>query len=142
VSWSREPRYCAAFRGHAQSVITTGDLVVNLDAKIVEVGGQRVHLTGGIPDAELLSQGHHAHEEMFLNHLDGGMDEPELKIIDAFIASLCRSRRRFWSPNCETVGVAARARAGRYSVALEPAPGRSDCSTGTRLRPGFLRLCG
>src|SRR5450756_3099916 len=33
-------------KGHAQSVIQTGDLVVNLDTKMVEVGGQRVHLTG------------------------------------------------------------------------------------------------
>src|SRR6202158_4450357 len=33
-------------KGHAQSVIQTGDLVVNLDTKTVEVGGQRVHLTG------------------------------------------------------------------------------------------------
>ncbi|HBF99659.1 MAG TPA: DNA-binding response regulator, partial [Alphaproteobacteria bacterium] len=33
-------------QGHAQSVITTGKLTVNLDAKTVEVDGQRVHLTG------------------------------------------------------------------------------------------------
>jgi two-component system cell cycle response regulator CtrA len=33
-------------KGHAQSIITTGELIVNLDAKTVEVGGQQVHLTG------------------------------------------------------------------------------------------------
>ena len=33
-------------KGHAQSVITTGDLIVNLDQKTVEVSGSRVHLTG------------------------------------------------------------------------------------------------
>ncbi len=33
-------------KGHAQSVINTGDLVVNLDQKTVEVNGARVHLTG------------------------------------------------------------------------------------------------
>src|SRR2546429_7085799 len=33
-------------KGHAQSVINTGDLVVNLDTKTVEVNGARVHLTG------------------------------------------------------------------------------------------------
>src|ERR1700730_3781550 len=33
-------------KGHAQSVIQTGDLVVNLDAKTAEVNGARVHLTG------------------------------------------------------------------------------------------------
>ena len=33
-------------RGHAQSVVTIGDLVVNLDEKSVEAGGARVNLTG------------------------------------------------------------------------------------------------
>ena len=33
-------------KGHAQSVVQTGDLIVNLDTKTVEVGGARVHLTG------------------------------------------------------------------------------------------------
>lgn len=33
-------------KGHSQSVIRTGKLAVNLDAKTVEVDGARVHLTG------------------------------------------------------------------------------------------------
>ena len=33
-------------KGHSQSVIRTGKLAVNLDAKTVEVDGSRVHLTG------------------------------------------------------------------------------------------------
>ena len=33
-------------KGHAQSIIQTGDLVVKLDTKTVEVNGVRVHLTG------------------------------------------------------------------------------------------------
>ncbi|HPE32665.1 MAG TPA: response regulator transcription factor, partial [Parvularculaceae bacterium] len=75
-------------KGHSQSVITTGDLIVNLDAKTVEVAGQRVHLTGKeYQMLELLSlrKGTTLTKEMFLNHLYGGMDEPELKIIDVFI---------------------------------------------------------
>src|SRR5512139_2369447 len=78
-------------KGHAQSVITTGDLIVNLDQKTVEVGGQRVHLTGKeYQMLELLSlrKGTTLTKEMFLNHLYGGMDEPELKIIDVFICKL------------------------------------------------------
>src|SRR3979409_272187 len=55
-------------KGHAQSVIQAGDLVVNLDTKTVEVNQARVRLTG--------------------NDLFGGMDEPELKIIDVFICKL------------------------------------------------------
>jgi len=78
-------------KGHAQSVITTGDLVVNLDAKTVEIAGHPVHLTGKeYQMLELLSlrKGTTLTKEMFLNHLYGGMDEPELKIIDVFICKL------------------------------------------------------
>jgi two-component system, cell cycle response regulator CtrA len=78
-------------KGHAQSVVQTGDLVVNLDAKTVEVGGARVHLTGKeYQILELLSlrKGTTLTKEMFLNNLYGGMDEPEIKIIDVFICKL------------------------------------------------------
>ena len=78
-------------KGHAQSIIKTGDIGVNLDAKTVEVDGHRVHLTGKeYQMLELLSlrKGNTLTEEMFLNHLYGGMDEPELKIIDVFICKL------------------------------------------------------
>lgn len=78
-------------KGHAQSVISTGDILVNLDAKTVEVNGSRVHLTGKeYQMLELLSlrKGTTLTKEMFLNHLYGGMDEPELKIIDVFICKL------------------------------------------------------
>ena len=78
-------------KGHAQSVIRTGDILVNLDAKTVVVGGMRVHLTGKeYQMLELLSlrKGTTLTKEMFLNHLYGGMDEPELKIIDVFICKL------------------------------------------------------
>ena len=78
-------------KGHAQSVIQTGKVAVNLDAKTVEVDGKTVHLTGKeYQMLELLSlrKGTTLTKEMFLNHLYGGMDEPELKIIDVFICKL------------------------------------------------------
>ena len=78
-------------KGHAQSVIKTGRVQVNLDTKTVEVGGEPVHLTGKeYQMLELLSlrKGTTLTKEMFLNHLYGGMDEPELKIIDVFICKL------------------------------------------------------
>ncbi|SQF96269.1 response regulator transcription factor CtrA [Bartonella quintana] len=78
-------------KGHAQSIIVTGDLTVNLDAKTVEVAGRPVHLTSKeYQMLELLSlrKGTTLTKEMFLNHLYGGMDEPELKIIDVFICKL------------------------------------------------------
>ncbi|MFS4583237.1 response regulator transcription factor CtrA [Phaeobacter sp. C3_T13_0] len=78
-------------KGHSQSIINTGKISVNLDAKTVEVGGKAVHLTGKeYQMLELLSlrKGTTLTKEMFLNHLYGGMDEPELKIIDVFICKL------------------------------------------------------
>ncbi|AXX98016.1 response regulator transcription factor CtrA [Profundibacter amoris] len=78
-------------KGHSQSIIHTGKIGVNLDAKTVEVDNKPVHLTGKeYQMLELLSlrKGTTLTKEMFLNHLYGGMDEPELKIIDVFICKL------------------------------------------------------
>jgi two-component system cell cycle response regulator CtrA len=78
-------------KGHAQSVIQTGDLVVNLDTKSAAFGGKRIYLTGKeYQMLEILSlrKGVTVSKDMFLNHLYGGMDEPELKIIDVFICKL------------------------------------------------------
>jgi two-component system cell cycle response regulator CtrA len=78
-------------QGHAQTLIKTGDITVNLDAKTVEVNGARVPLTGKeYQMLELLSlrKGATLTKEMFLNHLYSGRDEPELKIIDVFICKL------------------------------------------------------
>ena len=78
-------------KGHSQSIIKTGDIEVHLDGKTVEVRGNTVHLTGKeYQILELLSlrKGTTLTKEMFLNHLYGGMDEPELKIIDVFICKL------------------------------------------------------
>ena len=84
-------------KGHSQSIIETGRLAVNLDARTVEVDGQPIHLTGkeyGILELLSLRKGTTLTKEMFLNHLYGGMDEPELKIIDVFI---CKLRKKLAS---------------------------------------------
>jgi two-component system, cell cycle response regulator CtrA len=81
-------------KGHAQPVIQTGELVIDLDTRTVEVSGNRVHLTvKEYQMLELLSlrKGTPLTKEMFLYHLYGGMDEPEPKIIDVFI---CKLRRK------------------------------------------------
>ncbi len=78
-------------KGHADSIIQTGKLKVNLDARTVEVNNQPLHLTGkeyGILDLLSLRKGATLTKEMFLNHLYGGMDEPEIKIIDVFVCKL------------------------------------------------------
>ena len=61
-------------KGHAQSVITTGDLIVNLDQKTVEVSGSRVHLTGKeyqMLELALAAQGHDADQ--------GDVPQPSLR---------------------------------------------------------------
>ncbi len=81
-------------KGHAQPVIQTGELAINLDTRTVEVSGNRLHLTAKeYQILELLSlrKGIPLTKEMFLNHLYTGMDEPEPKIIDVFI---CKLRRK------------------------------------------------
>ena len=64
---------------------------INLDSRTVEVDGDMVHLTGkeyGILELMALRKGTTLTKEAFLNHLYGGMDEPEVKIIDVFICKL------------------------------------------------------
>src|SRR5262249_24777726 len=95
-------------KGHAQSVIETGNLRVNLDTKTVEVNGQRVHLTSKeyqMLDLLWLRKGTRLTKQMFLTHLLGGRDEPALKIIDAF---RCKPRKKLQAatggqPHIETV---------------------------------------
>ena len=107
-------------RGHAESVIRTGRLAVNLDSRTAEVDEQMLHLTGKeYQILELLSirKGTTLTKEMFLNHLYGGIDEPEVKIIDVFI---CKLRKKLnnatgGSNYIETVW-------GRGYVLRDPAP--------------------
>lgn len=78
-------------KGHSDSVIRTGRLTVNLDTRMVEIDAHPLHLTGkeyGILELLSLRKGTTLTKEMFLNHLYGGMDEPELKIIDVFVCKL------------------------------------------------------
>jgi two-component system cell cycle response regulator CtrA len=78
-------------KGHAQSVIQTGDLEVNFDSKTAEVNGSRVHLTGReYQILELLSlrNGKTVSKEIFLENLYSGEEEREIKIIDVFICKL------------------------------------------------------
>jgi two-component system cell cycle response regulator CtrA len=84
-------------KGHSQSIISAGRLSVNLDTRTVEIDGQPVHLTGkeyAILELLALRKGTTLTKEMFLNHLYGGIDEPELKIIDVFV---CKLRKKLSS---------------------------------------------
>jgi two-component system cell cycle response regulator CtrA len=109
-------------KGHSQSIIKTGKLTINLDTRTVESNGAPIHLTGkeyGILELLSLRKGTTLTKEMFLNHLYGGIDEPELKIIDVFV---CKLRKKL-STAClgenyiETVW-------GRGYVLRDPATGK------------------
>lgn len=78
-------------KGHAESIVRTGRMAINLQARTVEIDGRLIRLTGkeyGILELLSLRKGATLTKEMFLNHLYGGIDEPELKIIDVFICKL------------------------------------------------------
>lgn len=94
-------------QGHSQSTISTGKVTVNLDSRTVDVEGKPLHLTGkeyGIIELLSLRKGTTLTKEMFLNHLYGGMDEPEVKIIDVFICKLRKKIEQMTGENyIETV---------------------------------------
>jgi two-component system cell cycle response regulator CtrA len=78
-------------QGYAEPVVRCGDLTIKVEAKQAEIAGKVVNLTGKeyqMLDLLATRQGHTITKEMFLNHLYGGMDEPEMKIIDVFICKL------------------------------------------------------
>jgi two-component system cell cycle response regulator CtrA len=84
-------------KGHAQSVINTDNLCINLDSKTIQIDGARVHVTRKeyqMLELLALRKGTTLTKEMFLSHLYGGLDEPEVKIVDVFI---CKLRKKLSS---------------------------------------------
>jgi two-component system cell cycle response regulator CtrA len=78
-------------KGYSQPLLKIGGLQLNLDSRDVLVDGKQVHLTGkeyAILELLVLRKGMVLTKEAFLNHLYGGIDEPEMKIIDVFICKL------------------------------------------------------
>lgn len=88
--------------GHAQNVLQFGDLTLNLTARDVSVGDTRVELTSKeyqMFELLCLRKGNVVSKESFLDHLYGGMDEPEMKIIDVFI---CKLRKKIEKSDAST----------------------------------------
>ena len=78
-------------KGFAQPTLSVGPLTLNLASREVLVDGAPVHLTGkeyAVLELLTLRKGTVLTKEAFLNHLYGGLDEPEVKIIDVFICKL------------------------------------------------------
>src|SRR5918993_909733 len=80
-----------------------GELTLNLGSREVTVAGTPIHLTGkeyAILELLVLRKGMVLTKEAFLNHLYGGMDEPEVKIIDVFI---CKLRKKLAQAGADNV---------------------------------------
>jgi two-component system cell cycle response regulator CtrA len=94
-------------KGHAQSLLEIGALSLDTRAKGLQVNGKPIHLTGkeyGMLELLALRKGNVLTKEVFLNHLYGGMDEPEIKIIDVFICKLRKKLKLAGAGDCiETV---------------------------------------
>ncbi len=77
--------------GYAQSVVTVGDLVINLDANTVEIAGKGVHLTRKeyrLLELLVLKKEGPVSKESIMSQIYGGIDEPGAKIIDVFVSKL------------------------------------------------------
>ncbi|MCQ8279941.1 response regulator transcription factor [Acetobacteraceae bacterium KSS8] len=78
-------------KGYSAPIVQVGPLELNLDSRSVTVDSRPVHLTGkeySILELLVLRKGVVLTKDAFLNHLYGGMDEPEMKIIDVFVCKL------------------------------------------------------
>ncbi|WP_424814247.1 response regulator transcription factor [Roseococcus sp. YIM B11640] len=90
-------------KGFSQPRIQLGALSLDLGAKEVAVQGRAVHLTGkeyAILELLLMRRGSVLSKENFLDHLYGGMDEPDSKIIDVFV---CKLRKKLQQAGAENV---------------------------------------
>ena len=107
-------------------MVQVGRLSVNLETRTAEVDAQALHLTGkeyGILELLAMRRGNTLTKDQFLNHLYGGMDEPELKIIDVFI---CKLRKKIAkATGGETYVETVWGRGYRLCDASEAAPARS-----------------
>ncbi|WP_376088350.1 response regulator transcription factor CtrA [Roseomonas sp. CCTCC AB2023176] len=104
-------------KGISHPSVCIGRLTLDLGAREATVAGRPVHLTGkeyAILELLALRKGMVLTKEAFLNHLYGGMDEPEAKIIDVFI---CKLRKKLLQAGCdELIGTVW----GRGYVLREP----------------------
>lgn len=76
----------------SEAVVSIGkQLTVNLDSRIVLVNDTPISLTSkeySLLELLVIRKGTVLTKEMFLNHIYGGINEPNLKIIDVFVCKL------------------------------------------------------
>ena len=90
-------------RGFCKSVINIGDLSLDIENREARVNDITIHLTGkeyAVLELLIMRKGIVQTKEAFLNHLYGGLDEPEIKIIDVFI---CKLRKKLSKYNISNI---------------------------------------
>jgi two-component system cell cycle response regulator CtrA len=78
-------------KGNATSKIKCGKIVLDMEARTAEFNAKSINLTSkeySILELLMLRKGTPIKKETFLSHLYGGIDEPEIKIIDVFVCKL------------------------------------------------------
>jgi two-component system cell cycle response regulator CtrA len=123
-------------KGYSQPALRVGGLVLNLDSREVSVDGQPVHVTGkeyAILELLVLRKGMVLTKEAFLNHLYGGLDEPEMKIIDVFI---CKLRKKLAQAGADSLISTVWGRG--YMLRGEPMVAPTAPLAGTRMSPSHV----
>ena len=116
-----------------QSTIRTGDLVVDLETRVVSVHDRPVRLTGKeycIFEVLSLRKGALVSKQMLLDHLYGGVDPPELKIIDVFVCHLCA--RPHPSRNFSSIGAGLKPDLDEHRPGQPPPTRKKSKSSGAR----------
>ncbi|MBU6234258.1 MAG: response regulator transcription factor [Alphaproteobacteria bacterium] len=83
-------------RGYADPVIEVGNFSISMERKTVEVGGEKVHMTTTeflILELLAMRQNTAISRETIFDHAYGGLDEPEMKIIDVFMTKIRKKLR-------------------------------------------------
>ena len=86
------------YNGHANSVIQIGNLEIKPDSHELFIDGKEIKLTckeHSIMELLALRKGSTVTKYQFLNHLYGGIDEPDMKIVDVFICKLRKKIAKF-----------------------------------------------
>lgn len=90
-------------RGFSDSNVNIGPLTLNVALREARINDTLVHLTGkeyAILELLMIRRGTVLTKDAFLSHLYGGMDEPEVKIIDVFI---CKLRKKLYSAGAQDI---------------------------------------
>lgn len=122
-------------KGFSQPTVRIGTVELNLDSREVTVDGHDVHLTGkeySILELLVLRKGMVLTKEAFLNHLYGGMDEPEIKIIDVFV---CKLRKKLSAVGADNLIGTVWGRGYMIRDIMPEDPGQVDTAAPAALMP-------